>query len=159
MTPNSSVHELIRCGVVSNIWCVVVIKVGVFDFASRYVIPAIKSRIIKILYFEYGYNQLTISELLGVSQSSVSKYASRRRKLSIDLSNIRFAEARIRDLVSEVEKRKLSAEDLELAISKLAIELLRGRYLCGYHSLVGGGVKSGSCDICLKLFRGREVIA
>ncbi|MGC8975663.1 MAG: transcriptional regulator [Thermoprotei archaeon] len=131
------------------------IKVGVFDFASRYVVPAIKSRIIKILYFEYGYNQLAISELLGISQSSVSKYVSRRKRFSIDLSNIQFAEARIRELIGEIEKKNLSTEDFELAISELAVELLRGKYLCEYHSLLGGGIKADSCDICLKLFRGR----
>lgn len=130
------------------------IKVGVFDFASRYVVPAIKRRIVKILYFEYGYNQLLISELLGVSQSSVSKHVSRQKKLSIDLSNIQFAEVKIRDLVNEIEKKNLSGEGLELAISRLAIELLRGRYLCEYHSLIEGGVKKGSCELCLKLFEG-----
>ncbi|MEM1765857.1 MAG: hypothetical protein QXN90_07955 [Zestosphaera sp.] len=130
----------------------VLIKVGVFDFASKYVVPAIKKRIIKILYFEYGHNQLVISELLGVSQSSVSKYVSRQKKLSIDLSNIQFAESRIRELVNEIEERGLSGESLELAISKLAIELLRGGYLCEYHSLVEEGVKKSSCEICLKLF-------
>lgn len=130
------------------------IKVGVFDFASRYVIPAIKRRIVKILYFEYGYNQLTISELLGVSQSSVSKQVSGRKKLSIDLSNIQFAEAKIRDLVNEIREKSLSSESLELAISRLAIELLRGRHLCKYCSLIEEGVKKDSCDLCLKLFEG-----
>ncbi len=129
------------------------IKVGVFDFASRYVIPAIKRRIIKILYSEYGYNQLLISKLLGISQSSVSKYVSKQKKLSIDLSNIQFAETRIRDLINEIEKKNLSGEDLELAVSKLAVELLRGKHLCEYHSLIEGGVKKSSCDVCTKLFK------
>ncbi|MEO3993527.1 MAG: hypothetical protein QN229_04435 [Desulfurococcaceae archaeon TW002] len=129
------------------------IKVGVFDFVSRYVVPAIKRRIIKILYFEYGYNQLLISKLLGISQSSVSKYVSRQKKLSIDLSNIQFAEARIRDLINEIEKKNLSSESLELAISKLAVELLRGKHLCEYHSLIEKGIKKNSCEICTKLFK------
>ena len=129
------------------------IRVGVFDFASRYVVPAIKQRIVKILYFEYGYNQLKISELLGISQSSISKYVSKRKKLDIDLGSIQFAESRIRNLVDEIEKKSLEGEGLELAISKLAVELLRGGYLCGYHSLVDEGLKTSACKICSKLFK------
>ncbi len=129
------------------------IRVGMFDFASRYVVPAIKQRIVKILYFEYGYNQLKISELLGISQSSISKYVSKRKKLDIDLGSIQFAESRIRNLVDEIEKRSLEGESLELAISKLAAELLRGGYLCGYHSLVDEGLKTSTCKICSELFK------
>ncbi|MCC6033339.1 MAG: hypothetical protein LM561_04585 [Desulfurococcaceae archaeon] len=129
------------------------IRVGVFDFASRYVVPAIKQRIVKILYFEYGYNQLKISELLGISQSSISKYVSKRKKLDIDLGSIQFAESRIRNLVDEIEKKSLEGEGLELAISKLAVELLRGGYLCGYHSLVDEGLKTSACKICSELFK------
>jgi len=129
------------------------IRVGVFDFASRYVVPAIKQRIVKILYFEYGYNQLKISELLGISQSSISKYVSKRKKLDIDLGSIQFAESRIRNLVDEIEKKSLEGKGLELAISKLAVELLRGGYLCGYHSLVGEGLKTSACKICSELFK------
>jgi len=129
------------------------IRVGMFDFASRYVVPAIKQRIVKILYFEYGYNQLKISELLGISQSSISKYVSRRKKLDIDLGSIQFAESRIRGIINEIEKKSLEGESLELAISKLAVELLRGGYLCGYHSLVDEGLKTGTCKICSELFK------
>jgi predicted transcriptional regulator len=129
------------------------IRVGVFDFASRYVVPAIKQRIVKILYFEYGYNQLKISELLGISQSSISKYVSKRKKLDIDLGSMQFAESRIRNLVDEIEKKSLEGEGLELAISKLAVELLRGGYLCGYHSLVDEGLKTSACKICSELFK------
>ena len=139
--------------VVNNVWCVVVIKVGVFDFVSRYVVPAIKRRIVKILYFEYGYNQMTISDLLGISQSSVSKYASKQKKLNIDLSNVEFAEAKIRGLINEIENKNLDSKDLELAISKLAIELLRGKHLCRYHSLLEKEIKVDSCEICVKLFK------
>lgn len=49
------------------------------EAASRRLIPRIKSLLVSILYHEYRLTQLQISQLLGVSQSSVSRYLNEQR--------------------------------------------------------------------------------
>ncbi|MEM0092829.1 MAG: winged helix-turn-helix transcriptional regulator [Thermofilum sp.] len=49
------------------------------EAVSRRLIPRIKSLLVNILYHEYRLTQLQISQLLGVSQSSVSRYLNEQR--------------------------------------------------------------------------------
>lgn len=128
------------------------LRVSVFDFAGKYVVPAIKKRLAEILYREYDLNQLTISRLLGVSQSSVSKLISRPRRLALTWVDLPSAEEKVRELADELVKGDLSDKELESAINRLTLELLRRKSLCRYHSLVIGNDRFDSCDLCPELF-------
>ncbi|MEM2020911.1 MAG: hypothetical protein QXP80_01625 [Zestosphaera sp.] len=132
------------------------LRVSVFDFAGKYVVPAIKKRLVEILYREYDLNQLTISRLLGVSQSSVSKLISRPRKLALAWVDLPSAEEKVRELAEELIKGDLSDKRLESAINRLTLELLRRKSLCQYHSLVIGNDRLDSCDLCPELFNSDE---
>ncbi|MEM2005732.1 MAG: hypothetical protein QXK83_06620 [Zestosphaera sp.] len=129
------------------------LKVGVFDFASKYVVPAIKKMLIGILYREYGFTQLTISRMLGVSQSSVSKNVSKYKLLATELGGLSSVEATVRRLAEGLVNGDLRVKDLELAIDVLALELLREGHLCKYHSLISEDIKLDSCNLCRELFR------
>ncbi len=132
------------------------LRVSVFDFAGKYVVPAIKKRLVEILYREYDVNQLTISRLLGISQSSVSKLISRPRRLVLVWTDLPSAEERVRELADELISGVLSDKELELSINRLTLELLRGKSLCQYHFMITGGGRFGSCDLCPKLFNSDE---
>ena len=48
------------------------------DFVVEF-LPAVKANIVKNLYNEHGMNQVTISEILGITQPAVSQYLSGAR--------------------------------------------------------------------------------
>lgn len=134
------------------------LKVGVFDYASKYVVPAIKKMLITILYREYGLTQLTISKMLGISQSAVSKNVSKRKTLTTELGGLPQVEAAVRRLADELMNGSLKENDLELAINMLCVELLRGGHLCKHHLQVAGSSKPDSCNLCRELFKANYVI-
>lgn len=47
----------------------------------RYMLPSIRSVLANHLYREYGLSQLKIARILGVSQSTISRYVNRERGL------------------------------------------------------------------------------
>lgn len=49
------------------------------EITSKRLIPRIKSLLVSILYYEHKMTQLQISQLLDVSQSSVSRYLNEQR--------------------------------------------------------------------------------
>ncbi len=49
------------------------------ELMNEYVFPAVRSLVVEYLYKKKGLNQLEISRLLGISQSSVSRYLNRQR--------------------------------------------------------------------------------
>jgi len=51
------------------------------EYAVKYILPSIRSVLANHLYKEYGLSQLEIARLLGVSQSTVSRYVNRERGL------------------------------------------------------------------------------
>jgi len=54
---------------------------------SRRWLPRVKSLLVNILYREYDLSQVQISKLLGVSQSSVSRYLNEQRGVWKQLDN------------------------------------------------------------------------
>ncbi len=49
------------------------------ELMNEYVFPAVRSLVVEYLYRRKKLNQLEISRLLGISQSSVSRYLNRQR--------------------------------------------------------------------------------
>lgn len=128
-------------------------KVNPFDFAGRHVMPLLKKRLIDILYREYSLTQMKISELTGMSQATISKYADGYRGMSQVVKLPPYVEARIRELALNVKEGKVRGIEVEFQLTKLVLELLSSGVLCKYHALIDNRDVAVGCKICLTLFK------
>ena len=69
------------------------------EVAVRSVIPAVKALIAEQLLEEQGLRQEQVAEILGISQSAVSKYSSRVRGHAIDVTQMEEIRPLINNLV------------------------------------------------------------
>uniref|UniRef100_A0A7C3WJZ3 Helix-turn-helix domain-containing protein n=1 Tax=Thermofilum pendens TaxID=2269 RepID=A0A7C3WJZ3_THEPE len=90
---------------------------------SRRWLPRVKSLLVNILYREYDLSQVQISKLLGVSQSSVSRYLNEQRGVwkqldSPELMNYlrKVAEKIVRE---EMERERILCEICKFLRSQL----------------------------------------
>ena len=84
------------------------------EVMSRRFLPRVKSLLVSILYREYHLTQLQISKLLGVSQSSVSRYLNEQRGIWSRLDDPRLIDwlrSAAQKLISgEIDKDALLCE-------------------------------------------------
>lgn len=71
------------------------------ELAYRYVYPAVKRRLVEILYNEYKLTQQEIARLLYISQSTASRYKNLARRGLIDLSKFKDIDEEIHRLAKK----------------------------------------------------------
>jgi len=86
---------------------------------NTYVFPAVRSLVVEYLYKKKGLNQLEISRLLGISQSSVSRYLNRQRgvKSSVIMEIPGFRE-KLEELIEKLVRKEISGEELLCEVCK-----------------------------------------
>jgi hypothetical protein len=70
------------------------------EIAVKSVIPAIKAVIAKELVETYGLKQSQVAEILGISQSAVSKYTRKVRGYVIKIDDVKEIQSLINDMIN-----------------------------------------------------------
>ncbi len=122
-----------------------------FELAYRYVVPALKRRLVEILSREYGMNQVDIARVLGISQSAVSRYLSMERGALMDVRGMGDVDEKLRRLARSIASGDASRYQVLAGLMGVALYMLRERYLCEYHTEIDD-IDPKSCRICLSMF-------
>ncbi len=80
---------------------------------NEYVFPAVRSLVVEYLYKKKGLNQLEISRVLGISQSSVSRYLNRQRGVrGYDILEVPGFKDKLEELIEKVLRGEISSDEL-----------------------------------------------
>ncbi len=123
----------------------------VFELGYRYVLPSIR-RMLVISLKERGITQMKIAQMLGITQSAVSKYLNMKRGSLIDLWRYDDIRTEVNRLAEEVI-RGMSDEELSIKMMVLALKSMAKGYVCEFHSKIDPTVNPSSCGVCNKLFQ------
>ena len=83
------------------------------DFVVEF-LPAVKATIVKKLYNEHGMNQVTISEILGITQPAVSQYLSGARgEYPLDDDVKKTTEEVANEIYESYQKGDLNFRDID----------------------------------------------
>ncbi|MCD6559653.1 transcriptional regulator [Thermococci archaeon] len=129
-------------------------KSNAFEAAARYVYPALRRRLVEILY-ERGFTQTQIAELLHITQSAVSRYLKMNRGALIDVKKFIDVEEKLRDFANEIVKEKPDEYAIHARIVEITIEMLGKGYVCSFHSKVDPEIDPKKCRVCIELFGNR----
>jgi predicted transcriptional regulator len=75
-----------------------------YNYVTKTFLPALKSRVAKLLYLKYKFNQQEIAGLLDITQAEVSKYLSDKNAYS--KSSIKFDEMKLEELAKNIKNKK-----------------------------------------------------
>jgi len=119
------------------------------EVVVKAVSPAIRALLAKTLLEKHGMKETQVAEILGVTQSAVSKYFQNARGTSIPLENI----TEIRTITDQMVALLLSEPTRQTEIMKLfcqACSLIRDKGLMCPLCQLNQKAKIENCDFCLR---------
>ncbi len=78
------------------------------------IIPAIRGEIARELVAR-GHAKKEVAQILGITVAAVSQYTHRKR----GVSNSEILKKKVKEIVDEIEEKKLSSEDLTIKLCEL----------------------------------------
>lgn len=119
------------------------------EVAVKSVIPAIKATIAKELLETYGLKQNQVAEILGISQSAVSKYTRKVRGYIIKIDEIAEIQPLISEMISLLMDGKYKRAEF-IGLFCQTCNLIRSKSLmCPLCKKADTRIKTKECGFCL----------
>jgi len=120
------------------------------EIAVKSVIPAIKAALAKELVETHNLTQDRAAEILGVSQSAVSKYTRRIRGYVIEVNAIEGVQPLIRKMTTQLVDGNSRRADLLDLFCQTCREIRRKGLTCKFCHRADSKIKAEECDFCFQ---------
>jgi Predicted transcriptional regulator len=121
-----------------------------YEVAVKSVIPAVRRMVAKRLISKYGLTQKEAAELLGVSQSAISRYGSEERGVAIDLESHKDVVERVEVLAREIASGLVAKAFIAKRIDEICDYSIKKGYMCEFHGRIDPEVTQINCSVCLE---------
>jgi predicted transcriptional regulator len=118
------------------------------EVAVKSLIPAIRSAIARELIKTYRLKQIEAANLLGITQTAVSKYMTNTRGKAINLVDIEDIDFLVNEIASDLVNDNLPSCDLSKKVC-LACKIIRKkRLMCELCVRSDSTLQTQNCTIC-----------
>ena len=132
----------------ATIWWVKRSMILPCEVAVKSVIPAIRSAIARELTQSYGLKQEEVAQLLGVTQTAVSKYTRHARGAVLEIKEVKEAQPVLKETVFSLANGDMNKYELAEKLC-LVCEIIRQRGLmCKLCALSDPTIDSSKCIVC-----------
>ena len=132
----------------ATIWWVKRSMILPCEVAVKSVIPAIRSAIARKLTQTYGLKQKEVAQLLGVTQTAVSKYTRHCRGAVLEVEEVEDAQPVLKETVFSLANGQMNKYELAEKLC-LVCEIIRQRGLmCKICALSDPTIDSRKCIVC-----------
>jgi len=121
------------------------------EVAVRSVIPAVKALIAKELMEEQGLKQEQVAEILGISQSAVSKYSRKVRGHAIKVDDIEEVQPFINGMVTLLLHRTPQRAEMLGLFCQACVAIRKTSLMCAFCQKSDLNVKIEECRFCITL--------
>ena len=116
------------------------------EIVSKYLLPAVRAQIAKILIEKYGYTQMTAASKLGMTQSAMSRYLTLERGTKIVLGKEIFNF--VEEVAHNIDVNHFSEEETLQRFCFICKTIREQGTLCDVHKERVTS-KSGDCKACI----------
>jgi len=127
--------------------------ISILKIISRYVYPAIRRRLVEILYKEYNLRQDDVARMLNITQSAVSRYVKINRGSFINIAEFKDIDSELKNLADRIVTSNIDMLELEYELTRITFVTLGKGYICRYHKYIDNEIDPKTCKICIKLFK------
>lgn len=113
------------------------------------VIPAIRAYIAKQLIQTYGMRQVAVAELLGITQTAVSKYVGNVRGQALKIDREDEIQVMMNKVASRIANKKTSGPQLMLEFCAVCKAVRRSGQMCELCGRFDPEIRNVSCDVCM----------
>jgi hypothetical protein len=119
------------------------------EIAVKAVIPAVKALIAKELVEKRGLKQDEVAQLLGISQSAVSKYARKVRGYVIKIDEIKEVEPLLNRMIDLLLNETYERAEFLKFFCQTCIAIRKTRAMCQFCQKTDPKIKIEECSFCL----------
>ena len=119
------------------------------EIAVKSVIPAVKALIAKQLVEKHGLKQEKVAEILGISQSAVSKYTRKVRGCAIKIDGIEEIESLIEKMVGLLENETYQRREFLKTFCQTCITIRKTGIMCQFCKKTEQKITIEECSFCL----------
>jgi predicted transcriptional regulator len=118
------------------------------EISSKSIIPAIKALMAEELVERHGLNQSQVAELLGISQSAVSKYTRKVRGHTIRIDHIEEIRPHIDSMITILVNGSPKRTELLKYFCQTCLTIRRKGPMCQFCQKADPKIKIEECDFC-----------
>ncbi len=119
------------------------------EVAVKSVIPAIRAYIAKQLIQTYKMKQTDVAELLGITQTAVSKYVGNVRGQALRIDQEDEIQSMMNKIASRIADRQTSGPQLTLEFSAVYRAVRRNGQMCELCQRSDPEIRGVSCNVCM----------
>ena len=123
------------------------------EVAVKSVIPAIKALMAKELVEEHGLKQDQVAEILGISQSAVSKYSRKVRGYVIKLDDVAEVQPLINDMIVLLMNRTYRRTEFLELFCQTCLAIRKTSLMCDFCQKSDPKIKIEECGFCTLIFQ------
>jgi len=119
------------------------------EVAVKSVVPTIKALMTKQLMDGQGFNQEQVAEILGISQSAVSKYSRKIRGHTVDIEDVKEIRPLINGMIAVLLEGTYHDERLLDLFCQTCILIRKSSLMCVFCAKSDSKIKLGECRFCI----------
>jgi len=126
------------------------------EVAVKSAIPAIKALMAKELVEQHGFKQDQVAEILGISQSAVSKYSRKIRGYVIKVDDIQEISPLIKGMIILLLNRTHQRKELMRLFCETCVAIRRTSLMCVFCEKSDPKIQIQDCRFCIDQLSHRE---
>jgi predicted transcriptional regulator len=119
------------------------------EVAVKSVVPAVKAMIAKELVEKHSLRQDEVAELLGISQSAVSKYTTKTRGYVINIAEIQQVQPFIDKMITLLVKRDYPRREFLGLFCQACLTVRKTDLMCQFCKKADSEIDMEKCGFCL----------
>jgi len=118
------------------------------EVAVKSVVPSIRASVAKELAQSYKMKQSDIANVLGITQTAVSKYARQVRGAVLKIDNSEEIHSMLRQIARQIAEDKISRQDLALKFCQVCQNVRRSGIMCPLCKRTDPTIDIERCQVC-----------
>jgi predicted transcriptional regulator len=121
------------------------------EVAVKSVVPAVRALMAHELLERHDLNQGQVAEILGISQSAVSKYSNKVRGYIVEIDNVENVHPLIDDMITMLMSREYARAELVNLFCKVCKVVRKTGLVCQFCKKAEPSLKIEECSFCLEV--------
>lgn len=119
------------------------------EIAVKSVIPAMRALMAKELVEKHGLRQDEVAELLGISQSAVSKYTRKVRGHVIEISDVEGVQPLINKMIGLLVSGTYQRREFLIVFCQTCSTIRKTRVMCQFCQKADPTIEIEECGLCM----------
>lgn len=121
------------------------------EVAVKSVVPAVRALMAHELLERHGLKQGQVAEILGISQSAVSKYSNKVRGYVVEIDKVEDVHPLVNDMITMLLSREYARAEFVDLFCRACKVVRKTGLVCQFCKKAEPNLKTDDCNFCLEV--------